>query len=230
MQSWRVQTLSTRKRDESVDRIMEKIAMERGEKMEDTSGSYVDVGGEIRLFRKSQGLTVQDLADKTGFSVAIITQIENRMISPPLGILVEISNVFNRPISSFLFDGEGKEFSIVRRGKKDSVSRVASKGSSSEDYRYESLGAGKKGRMMEPFLVTLKPRGAKQVKMSVHAGEEFIYVLAGRVEIRLDRYSEVLEEGDSIYFSSHIPHHVHTAEEGEASILAVIHQGKGDGI
>lgn len=214
-----------RDRDESVDKIMEKIARERGSLEEELIGNEVKVGEVVRKRREDAGMTIQDLAEKTGFSSAILTQIENRMISPQLGAIVEIANALNLSVSAFLSEEEGKDFSIVRKKDRKIVSRVAMKDSASEDYTYESLGAGKRGRKMEPFIVRLKPLGGRKPRLSVHNGEEFIYVLSGKVEVILHHYTDILDEGDSIYYNSNLPHHVHSAGEEQATILAVIYQG-----
>ncbi|NIO16268.1 MAG: cupin domain-containing protein [Deltaproteobacteria bacterium] len=216
-----------RDRDESVDKIMEKIARERGAIEKEPVSDEIKVGEVIRKRREEAGLTVQDLAEKTGFSSAILTQIENRMISPPLGVIVEIANALNLGVSAFLSEGEEHDFSIVREKNRKIVSRVAMKDGAAEDYTYESLGAGKKGRNMEPFVVRLKPLGGRKPKLSVHHGEEFIYVLSGKVKVILHHYTDILEEGDSIYYNSSLPHHVHSAGHKEAVILAVINQGTG---
>lgn len=217
--------MSERNRDESADKIMEKIAREMGDIEKKPLSEEVRVGEIIRSKREDAGLTVQDLAEKTGFSSAILTQIENRMISPPLGAIVEIANALSLSVSSFLSEEEGKDFSIVREKERKVVSRVATKDGASEDYTYESLGTGKKGRMMEPFIVRLKPLGGRKPRLSVHNGEEFIYVLSGKVEVMLQHFTDMLEAGDSIYYNSNLPHHVHSKGEGEATILAVIYQG-----
>jgi quercetin dioxygenase-like cupin family protein len=78
---------------------------------------------------------------------------------------------------------------------------------------------------MEPFLVRLQPLSEPPAARSTHDGEEFLYVLSGRVTVCLGNLSDVLEEGDSVYYNSTIPHHVHSADEREALILAVIHAG-----
>ncbi|MBI5905363.1 MAG: cupin domain-containing protein [Deltaproteobacteria bacterium] len=78
---------------------------------------------------------------------------------------------------------------------------------------------------MEPFLVRLQPLSEPPTARSSHDGEEFLYVLSGKVQVFLGTLSDVLEEGDSIYYNSTIPHHVHSADEREAVILAVIHAG-----
>lgn len=221
---WKEEELSKRDRDESIETILEKMAKESGSTEEQRVSDEVKVGETIRRKREEAGLTVQELAEKTGFSSAILTQIENRMISPQLGAIVEIANALDLSVSAFFTDEEGKDFSIVRKEDRKIVSRVAMKDGASEDYTYESLGAGKKGRKMEPFIVHLKPLGDIKARLSIHKGEEFIYVLAGRVEVILDKYTDILLQGDSIYYNSSLPHHVHCADDEDAVILAVIYQ------
>jgi transcriptional regulator with XRE-family HTH domain len=212
-------------RDESLDDNLSRMAKESGEPETTGAGFEVPVGAHVRAFRESQGLTVQQFAEKTGFSAALLSQLENRMTSPSLGMLVKIANAFGTTVSSFIGGKEEREFSIVRKEDRTTVSRVGLKEGGKSSYTYESLGAGKAGRRMEPFLVRLQPLSEPATARSSHDGEEFLYVLSGKVEVVLGTLSDILEEGDSIYYNSTIPHHVHSADEREAFILAVIHAG-----
>jgi transcriptional regulator with XRE-family HTH domain len=212
-------------RDESLDDILSRMAKESGEPETPGAGIEIPVGEHVRAFREAQGLTVQQFAERTGFSAALLSQLENRMTSPSLGMLVKIANAFGTTVSSFIGGKEEREFSIVRKEDRTTVSRVGLKEGGKSSYTYESLGAGKAGRKMEPFLVRLQPLSEPATARSSHDGEEFLYVLSGRVVVALGSLSDILEEGDSIYYNSTIPHHVHSADEREAFILAVIHAG-----
>ncbi|GAB4366998.1 MAG: XRE family transcriptional regulator [Deltaproteobacteria bacterium] len=211
--------------DETMDDLLSKIAEESGDWGPAAGDPEVQVGDHIREFREKSGVSLQQLAEKTGFSSALLSQIENRMTSPPLGTLVKIANALGTTVSTFIGGKEEREFSIVRKQERTTVSRVGLKEGGRSAYTYEALGAGKAGRKMEPFLVRLKPLLDRNVAKNTHEGEEFLYVLSGKVEVFLDRYSDVLSEGDCIYYNSTIPHHVHSTEEKEALILAVIYQG-----
>ncbi len=213
-------------RDESMDDLLEKIAEESGDWGPAAGLPEVQVGDHIRKFREGRGVSLHELAEKTGFSMALLTQIENRMTSPPLGTLVKIANALDTTVSAFIGGKEEREFSIVRKEDRTTVSRVGLKEGGKSAYTYEALGAGKAGRRMEPFLVRLTPLLDRNVVRNSHEGEEFLFVLSGRVEVFLDNYSDVLSEGDCIYYNSTIPHHVHSTDDKEALILAVITQGK----
>lgn len=212
-------------RDETMDDVLSEVARESGEPERPAGDPEVQVGAHVRAFRESQGMTVQQFAERTGFSSALLAQIENRMVSPSLGTLVKIANTFGTTVSSFIGGKEEREFSIVRKEDRSTVSRVGLKEGGKSAYTYESLGAGKAGRKMEPFLVRLQPLSGPPTARSAHDGEEFLYVLSGKVTVRLGSLSDVLEEGDCIYYNSTIPHQVHSADEREAIILAVIHAG-----
>ena len=210
-------------RDETMDDVLSEMARESGEPDRPAGDPEVPVGEHVRAFRETLGMTVQQFAEKTGFSAALLAQIENRMVSPSLGTLVKIANTFGTTVSSFIGGKEEREFSIVRKEDHTTVSRVGLKDGGKSTYTYESLGAGKAGRKMEPFLVRLQPLSGSPTARSAHDGEEFLYVLSGRVTVCLGNLSDVLEEGDSVYYNSTIPHQVHSADEREALILAVIH-------
>ena len=185
----------------------------------------VEVGKKMREFRETRGITLQDLADRTGYSSALLSQFENHMVSPPLGALVILSRALEVKLSDFLGEGPGQPYVLVRNGEHEITSSVSSTEGVNLGYNYEALGVGMEGHNMEPFIVTLEPVPIREKRLSVHEGEEFIYVLEGRMKIRLKDHTEVLVPGDSIYFKCTIPHHVTCEGDEPARILAVIYAG-----
>ncbi len=182
----------------------------------------VNVGEKIKEIRESKGLSLQDLASKTGFSTAYLSQLENHLISPPLGAIIKIANSMDVEMGT-LFSQAGKApFTIVRKDERTPTSRVASKEGVRYGYSYESLAPDKINRRMEPFIVTLEPTEKKSMPYN-HEGEEFLFVLEGKIEVQLGSYSDILEPGDSIYYDSTTPHRVACTENAPARILAVIY-------
>ncbi len=199
------------------DEVLEQLAQET------LSQEVIHVGEKIKQLRMSKGMTLHQLADASGFSSAVLSQIENHLVSPPLGTLIRIAKALGvRP--SYFFDQQPeRSFTIVRKDERKPVSRFASKKGVRYGYSYESLGHDMKGRHMEPFLVTLEPTTHPDQKPSAHEGEEFLFVLEGEMEITLGEHSDVLGPGDAIYYHSSIPHLVKCRGENETKILAVIY-------
>lgn len=185
----------------------------------------IKVGEKIKELRKQKGISLQELSERTGFSSAILSQIENHLVSPPLGVLLKIARALEVEMGYFLGKPDEVPFAIVRKNERKSVSRVASKQGVKYGYSYESLAYDKKNRHMEPFIVTLEPATMKDRHAYSHEGEEFLFVLEGKMEVTLGDYTDILEEGDSIYYDSTIPHRVQCCEGKETKILAVIWPG-----
>jgi len=183
----------------------------------------IKVGERIKAIREERGLSLKELADLTGFSTALLSQMENHLISPSLGTIVRIARAVNLPLGHFFGRGSEQPYSIVRKDERKRVSRFASKEGVKYGYSYESLGYDKRNRHMEPFLVTLEPATVKTETLSTHEGEEFIYVLEGEMEVVLGSHTDVLHAGDSIYYDSTIPHRVQCHKDQETKILAVLY-------
>src|SRR5512139_3113035 len=190
---------------------------------ERNESTEVRVGERIKALREQKGLSLKELADLTGFSTALLSQMENHLVSPSLGTIIKLAKALEVRVGDFFGETQGEPFAIVRKDERKTVSRFASKEGVKYDYSYESLGFEKKDRHMEPFIVTLEPATVKASKTSVHDGEEFIFVLEGEMEVILGNHTDVLYPGDSIYYDSTIPHKVQCHRDKVTRILAVIY-------
>jgi transcriptional regulator with XRE-family HTH domain len=190
---------------------------------EETGIEEIRVGEKVKALREQKGLSLRELADLTGFSSALLSQMENHLVSPSLGTMFKLAKALGIRVGDFLGETEGEPFAIVRKDERKTVSRFASKEGVKYGYSYESLGFEKKNRRMEPFIVTLEPATVKTSKISVHDGEEFIFVLEGEMEVILGNHTDVLYPGDSIYYDSNIPHRVQCHQDKATRILAVLY-------
>jgi transcriptional regulator with XRE-family HTH domain len=183
----------------------------------------IPVGEKIKTLREQKGLQLKDVADRTGFSAALISQMENHLVSPSLGTLIKLAKALDVRVGDFFGESHEDPYTIVRKDEQKTVSRFASKEGVKYGYSYGSLGFDLKNRHMEPFIITLEPATIKTSKTSTHEGEEFIYVLEGEMEVILGNHRDILYPGDSIYYDSTIPHRVQCHQESNTKILAVLY-------
>jgi transcriptional regulator with XRE-family HTH domain len=179
------------------------------------------VGDRVRSIREKNGLTLADVASRTGYDQAFLASIEANEVSPPLGVLIKLGKALDMKMGYFISGGETKPFTVVRASERQQIARRASSKDQAYGYTYQALAPNKTDRHMEPFLVTLEPSTDKA--LSAHEGQEFIFVLEGKMEAILDQDRVVLEPGDAIYYDSNVPHLVRCADGPFARILAVLY-------
>ena len=181
-----------------------------------------DVGQRIRKIREEKGLGLEELSRLTGFDVQFLSSLEKNEAQPQLGTVIKLSKALDSAFGRLVSGVGDKLYSITRKNERRIVSRSTSKTSQKQVYTYKSLAPEVKGRHMEALIVQLEEDPDKEV--SVHEGEEFIFVLDGIVvlEIGDDRFE--LEPGDSVYYLSTTPHHI-AAKMDKATILAVLYEG-----
>lgn len=182
----------------------------------------LDIGHQIRSLRNRRGLTLQDLADLTGLSKPNLSQIENNLVTPPIATLLKIATALGVSIGHF-FQANNQDSSMVVTRKADRYGVAKGPHISHIGYQYEPLAYPKVDKSMEPFVVNMEEREADAIVYNNHRGEEFLYVLAGRLEFRSGDNVVVLEEGDSLYFDSIVPHG-YRGIGGPAKTLVVIYK------
>jgi len=180
------------------------------------------VGERIKKIRETKGVSLEELSAKTGFPVESLSQIENQTISPHIGTIIKLAKSL-RTVFGTLTAEEGEEaYSIVRQSERRVVSRQAAQ--KGHNYTYMSLASDVKNRHMESFIVKLEPE-TPNPELSVHSGEEFIFVIDGEMKAKIGETVEVLSTGDTIYYLSNIPHLVTSNRDEPTYILAVIYTG-----
>ena len=178
------------------------------------------VGDRIRTLREARKISFEELSHMTGFPVDLLKKIESNDIQPQLGTLVKLSRALESAFSRLVSGVGDKLYSVTRKNQRQKVSRSSStKGK--QLYTYFSMAPEVKGRHMEALMVTLEENPDHE--MSVHEGDEFIYVIKGTVLVKIGADSFELNPGDSVYYLSTTPHMV-AAKKGQAVILGVLHE------
>jgi len=178
------------------------------------------IGQRIKAIRSKRGLSLDDISKITGFSVKLLSDIESNAVKPQLGVIIRMSKALDSAFGSIVAEGGSNLYSITRKDEGAFIASSTSRDGKKQAYMYKSLASDMKGRNMETFIVQLEANPGDD--MSLHEGEEFIYVLSGVVSLKLGDDLFELEPGDSAYYVSTTPHLV-TARNGKASIVAVIY-------
>ncbi len=165
------------------------------------------IGLKVRRLRQERRMTLQNLAEATGLSKPLLSQIENEQVIPPLATLLRISKAFKVGLQTFFQEQNGSEKCVlVRAGESRRMDWRASRSKGRSPYNYHSLAYGKKQRSLEPFLIEFEVRPWQEELLEEHEGEEFIFLLSGKVEFHYGPDIMTLEPGDSIYYDSREPH------------------------
>jgi quercetin dioxygenase-like cupin family protein len=154
--------------------------------------------------------------------VELLSNIENNIVQPQLGTVIRLSKALDSAFGRLISGIGNRIYSITRKDEQKVVSRSTAKKGQKQVYIYKSLAPEVKGRHMEALIVQLEENPDKEV--SVHDGEEFIYVLDGIVVLNIGEDTFDLEPGDSAYYLSTTPHLV-ASKKGRATILAVLYEG-----
>lgn len=177
-----------------------------------------EIGGTIRRLRMETGLTLTQLAAMVGVTKGYLSKVENSPKAPPVSTLVNIARALGVSMSTlFGEDGEPAVFSLVRRHERVAMAMNATP----FGYTYETLADRFPGRRMEPYMLTI-PANTTTTPDFRHEGEEFLLVLKGALRFFHGGVEYLVEEGDSIYFDSGLPHRSLPVGEGDVECLIVI--------
>lgn len=182
----------------------------------------LNIGSQIRDLRNQRSLTLQELSDLTGLSKPNLSQIENNIVTPPIATLLKISSALGVAIGTF-FQKSTHDTNMVVVRKEDRCGIAKGPHISHIGYQYEPLAYPKADKNMEPFIVNMEQRQPDDIVFNNHKGEEFLMVLEGELEFRYGGNIVVLNEGDSLYFDSSIPHG-YRGIEGPVKTLVVIYR------
>ncbi len=170
------------------------------------------IGKKIRKVRLSKKLSLEHMANETGLSVDYLKEVEAGNARPPVGALLQISKALGIDSGIFFREQESQMKKRIRAFTKRT-----------DNYAYTTLTPGAENKHLKAFRVAIEPRKAHEGVGYQHDGEEFVYVLKGRIDIIVGDHVNVLEAGDSLHFNSGIRHQMKNAAEEESEMLVVIY-------
>ena len=183
------------------------------------------IGSKITTLRESLGLSVDELAERSGCDAVTITGLESGEYAPSLTPLIKLTRALGVRLGTLLDDETELGPIVTRRDAAEKVTRIKSLETASDAgvLDFFSLASGKASRHMEPFVIDVQPATTDDHKLSSHEGEEFLFVLEGAIEVEYGKATHTLQVGDSIYYDSIVPHQVRSAGSEPARILAVVY-------
>ena len=160
------------------------------------------IAERIKEIREISGISAETLAGQLGIPIDTYLKYESGDTDIPVGIIFEISELFNIELSVMLGGDNPKLriYGVVRNGKGLKLERR-------KQYKYESLAYNFIHKKAEPFMVTIDPATDNALlEFNSHPGQEFNFVIKGAMMTIIDGHEIILNEGDSIYFDSGYKH------------------------
>jgi quercetin dioxygenase-like cupin family protein/lambda repressor-like predicted transcriptional regulator len=184
---------------------------------EHSSQNLEAIGFAIRKLRKERGLNLRDLSRRSGLSTGFLSLVERGLSSPALTSLQAIAKALETNVTTFFKPDQAPQDS----GSIPHVARASDDGHiaiAASHRAYKLLSRRAPSLTLEPLLVTIQPGGEMEEPYS-HGGEEFCYVLVGRLRYVINGAEYRLEPGDSIHFQSSVPHGINN--DGDSPVTAV---------
>jgi transcriptional regulator with XRE-family HTH domain len=179
------------------------------------------LGVRVRALREAMGLSLRDLAERSGVSAPMLSQVERGETSPTLAVAEKISAGLDLTLSQLLRLDENHHVVVSRAGDRRRLERGG--------HRFEELTPPLPGQRADVSLHTLEPGaatgGRDDPPMHEPGSRETAVVLAGVLALVVDGTRHELREGDSVTFDADLPHHFENEGGERARFVAVIAAG-----
>ena len=175
----------------------------------------LEIGKRLRRLRKERHINLSELAEKSGVSIGLISQIERDLVAPSVVSLYHIAQALGTDISYFFSTSEPC-YVLQRKGTHKTIT------TNSGLDEHLMLSPDRPNRILDFLILTLKGGETYDRESIAHQGEEYCYVLSGELTILIDDEELKLQPGDSLWFSSSHPHlYINCGEEDCRSIWAI---------
>jgi transcriptional regulator with XRE-family HTH domain len=165
----------------------------------------------LRAVRRQRGLTLEQLAEQTGLTKSYLSKIERRQSTPSIAVALKVARALDVDV--------GRLFSEEAAEEKIAVDRAADR-AGADGQRYRVLASSLLGKSMSPFVV--RPTGSvADDPHPEHAGQEFVFVHAGHVELDYGEMTITLGAGDSAYFDASVSHKIRALGDERAEVVVV---------
>jgi len=177
----------------------------------------LEIGGRLKGLRNIMDITAEKMAEDMKLGADEYNAYEKGERDFSFSFLFNAANLLGVDVVDII-SGETPKLTtcaLVRKGEGFDIARRAS-------YDYKHLAFTFSRKKAEPFLVTVEPNKEEELVLHSHEGQEFNYMLAGTMVFQLDNIVYELNEGDSVYFDSGIPHAMKASGGQTAKFIAIV--------
>jgi transcriptional regulator with XRE-family HTH domain len=171
------------------------------------------LGKKLMKLRREKKLTLNHVATETGLKPNYISQIEKGEVIPPVSVILQLSRALE--VDSGILLREERQ-RAGRKSAEDYQKRT-------EEYTYQTLTPEARHKHLKAFKVFIDPRSDHKGVSYQHLGEEFIYVLRGKIEVIVGENRNTLNIGQCLHFNSSIVHRLRNITEEKAEFLVVLY-------
>jgi quercetin dioxygenase-like cupin family protein len=180
--------------------------------LEEENKTASPLGEKIKNCRIEKGLSLDFLANETGFSTEYLEKVESGGVMPSVGTLLQISRALD--IDSSI---------LLKEPAPDVANRISAFAKRTENYAYKTLTSALEKKHLKAFQIIIEPLKEHSGVGYQHEGEEFVYVLAGKIEVMVGDNQNILDEGDSLHFNSGIKHRMRNLSDKMAVLIVVLY-------
>lgn len=177
------------------------------------TGKLVPIGKRIKKVRTQKKITFDRMANETGFSADYLKKVEAGDTIPPVGTILQISRALGIDSDFFLKE---EDSSLQEKRTKAHTKRT-------ENYAYTNLTPGAEHKHLKAFQVKIEAMREHKGVGYQHEGEEFIYVVSGKIEVAVGDHLNTLKKGESLHFNSSIKHKLKNIGKKDAELVVVVY-------
>ncbi|MDI6686633.1 MAG: XRE family transcriptional regulator [Desulfobacterales bacterium] len=174
--------------------------------------TVIPIGKKIKKARTAKKITLDFVANETGCSVDYLKKLEAGKMIPPVGTILRIARTLQIDSGLLLKEQEDKL-------KK----RIKAYSKRTDNYAYTTLTPGAENKHLKAFRVIIDAMQNHKGVEYQHEGEEFVYVLSGKIEVIVGDNVNTLSKNDSLHFNSGIKHMLRNIGKKDAELIVVIY-------
>ena len=181
-----------------------------------------NLGTRIRKLRKEKGLTLVEVAEKTGIAQATLSRIETGTMIGTVESHEKVSEVLGIGLAE-LYSGVDRRYEQISHLTKEAERKVVHHGKNTQ---IELLTSESSKKKITPLLITLQPGASTSNEQNERGVEKFLYLLDGEIKVKVDREEYHLKAGETLYFDASLSHHITNEKQKPVRILAAVSPSK----